>query len=70
MIHIIYIPVMFLCMNDNCEFMQSAKYFTRESECRAAVETQKENLRKMAFKGGGIITQLEGTCVTAKNGML
>jgi hypothetical protein len=70
MIQVIYIPLLFVCMNDNCEFMQSMKYFTRESECRVAVESQKENLRKMALKGGGMITQLEGTCITLKNGVL
>jgi hypothetical protein len=70
MIQVIYIPLLFVCMNDNCEFMQSMKYFTRESECRVAVESQKENLRKMALKGGGVITQLEGTCITLKNGVL
>jgi hypothetical protein len=70
MIQVIYIPVLFVCMNQNCEFMQSNNYFTRETECRSAVEAQKENLRKMAFKGGGMITQLEGTCITLKNGML
>jgi len=70
MIQIIYIPILFVCMNGNCEFMQSMKYFTRESECRVAAESQKENLRKMAFKGGGVITQLEGTCITLKNGVL
>jgi len=70
MIQVIYIPLLFVCMNDNCEFMQSMKYFTRESECRVAVESQKENLRKMALKGGGVITQLEGTCIVLKNGML
>ena len=37
---------------------------------RSALESQKENLRKMALKGGGMITQLEGTCITLRNGML
>jgi len=70
MIHVIFIPVLFVCMNDRCEFMQATRYFTREAECRASVETQKDSLRKMALKGGQMITQLEGTCVTAKDGML
>lgn len=70
MIQVIYIPVLFVCMNSNCEFAQSMKYFTRESECRVAVESQKENLRKMALKGGQMVTQLEGTCIVLKNGML
>lgn len=70
MIQTIFVPILFVCMNGNCEFMQSMKYFTRESECRVAVDSQKENLRKMALKGGGVITQLEGTCITLKNGVL
>lgn len=70
MIHILYIPVLFVCMNGNCEFMQSMRYFSRESECRQAVENQKENLQKMALKGGQMVTQIEGTCITLKGGML
>ena len=70
MIQIIYIPVLFVCMNNHCEFMQSMKYFTRETECRVSVEDQKENLRKMSLKGGQMVTQLEGTCITLRNGML
>ena len=70
MIQVIYIPILFVCMNGNCEFMQSNNYFTRESECRVAVESQKDNLRKMALKGSAMITQLEGTCITLKNGVL
>jgi hypothetical protein len=70
MIQVIYIPILFVCMNNHCEFMQSMKYFTRESECRSSVEEQKENLRKMSLRGNAMITQLEGTCITLKNGML
>jgi hypothetical protein len=57
-------------MNGNCEFMQSQTWFKTEPQCRAAVESQKDNLRKMALKGNAMITQLEGTCITLKNGML
>ena len=70
MIQVIFIPVLFVCMNGNCEFMQSMKYFTRESECRVAVDAQKDNLRKMAAKGDATITLIEGTCITLRNGML
>ena len=70
MIQTIFIPVLFVCMNGNCEFMQSQVWFKTEPQCRAAVESQKDNLRKMALKGGGMITQLEGTCITLKNGVL
>jgi hypothetical protein len=50
--------------------MQAMKYFTREAECRAALDEQKDNLRKMALKGNQMVTQLEGTCITLRNGML
>jgi hypothetical protein len=70
MIQVIYIPVLFVCMNSHCEFMQSMKYFTREAECRTSVDEQKDNLRKMALKGNQMVTQLEGTCITLRNGVL
>jgi len=70
MIHILYIPVLFVCMNNNCEFMQAQIWYKSEQQCRAAVDAQKENLQKMALKGNSMITLLEGTCITLKNGML
>jgi len=70
MVLAIFIPVLFVCMNDRCQFMQSAAYYTREAECNVVVEVQKDNIRKMALKGGAMVTQLEGTCIVAKNGML
>jgi hypothetical protein len=70
MIQTIFIPVLFVCMNNNCEFMQSQTWFKTEPQCRAAVELQKDNLRKMAAKGDATITLIEGTCITLRNGML
>ena len=70
MISILYIPVLFICMNGNCEFMQAQTSYKSEQQCRASIDMQKENLQKMALKGGQMITQLEGTCITLKNGML
>jgi hypothetical protein len=70
MIHILYIPVLFVCMNNNCEFMQAQIWYKSEQQCRAAVDAQKENLQKMALKGNSMITLLEGTCITLKGGML
>jgi hypothetical protein len=57
-------------MNNNCEFMQAQIWYKSEQQCRAAVDLQKENLQKMALKGNSMITLLEGTCITLKNGML
>jgi hypothetical protein len=70
MIQIIYIPVLFVCMNSHCEFMQAQTWYKTDQQCRAAVDEQKDNLRKMALKGGQMVTQLEGTCITLRNGML
>ena len=70
MIQVIFVPVLFICMNGHCEFMQSQAWFKSDQQCRAALESQKENLRKMSLKGNAMITQLEGTCITLKNGML
>jgi len=70
MISILYIPVLFVCMNGNCEFMQSLTSYKSEQQCRSSVEVQKENLQKMALKGGSMVTLIEGTCITLKGGML
>jgi len=70
MIHILYIPVLFVCMNNNCEFMQAQNWYKTEQQCRAAVDLQKENLQKMALKGNSMVTLIEGTCITLKGGML
>jgi hypothetical protein len=70
MIQVIFIPVLFICMNGNCEFMQAETWFKTEKQCRASLDVQKEHMQKMALKGGAMITLIEGTCITAKNGML
>jgi hypothetical protein len=69
-ISVIYIPVLFVCMAGHCEFMQAEAWYKTDQQCRAVMETQKDNLRKMALKGGQMVTQIEGTCITLRNGML
>jgi len=70
MIQVIFVPILFVCMNGNCEFMQAQNWYKSEQQCRVAVEAQKENLQKMALKGNSMITLLESTCIVLKNGML
>jgi hypothetical protein len=70
MVLVIYIPVLFACVNNQCNFMQANSYYTREAECKAVVEAQKKRLQEMSLKAGQMVTLLEGTCVTAKDGML
>jgi len=70
MIQTIFIPILYICMNGHCEFMQAQTWYKSEQQCRAALDEQKDNLRKMASKGNQTVTQLEGTCITLRNGML
>ena len=60
----LFIPLLFVCINSNCEFMQSTDIFVEESDCRAAVDKQKkriEGLVKQTNKAK--IKTLQGTCV-------
>ena len=67
---VIYVAVLFVCMNGNCEFMQATNIFRTEVECRRNIDAQKENLRKMALKGNSMITLLEGTCINVRGATL
>lgn len=61
----IFIPVLWICINANCEFMQQSKYFIVEAECTDAVRQQKQKMRDMAGEVKTEITVLEGTCIDA-----
>jgi hypothetical protein len=63
----IFIPVLFICLNNNCEFMQSTGHFRAEAQCRADLDKQKQHMRnliKEAKQGEAKI--LEGTCIDVK----
>ena len=60
----IFIPVLIICLNGNCEFMQAQTYYKNEAQCKASMEMQKQHMRnliKQADKGDA--TVLEGTCI-------
>jgi hypothetical protein len=59
---IIFIPVLVICMNGNCEFMQAKTHYTNEAQCRAVLDTQKQHMQEISR---GKIEVLEGTCVEA-----
>jgi hypothetical protein len=69
-IHIIFIPVLFVCANGQCNFMQAQKHYVREAECRAQLDVQKKHMQELSLKAGQMLTLVEGTCITAKDGML
>ena len=62
----IFIPILVICMNGTCEFMQPDTYYTQEYLCKDSLDKQKEHMRGLASTGGVTITVLEGTCATAK----
>lgn len=61
----IFIPVLWICLNGHCEFMQQSTHFTDEEVCKEAVRVQKQKMRDMAKESSAEITQLEGTCIDA-----
>jgi hypothetical protein len=69
-IHVIFIPVLFVCANGQCNFMQAQKHYVREAECRAQLDVQKKHMQELSLKAGQMLTLVEGTCITAKDGML
>ena len=64
----IFIPVLWICINTHCEFMQSdGFYFTQEVKCTESLDTQKQRMRDLVkLANQGAITVLEGICADAK----
>jgi hypothetical protein len=63
----IFIPILFICVNNNCEFMQSTGFFQTEAQCRADLDKQKQHMRDLVKQSGqGEIKILEGTCADAR----
>ena len=62
---IIFIPVVFMCIDDTCNFMQSQTIYKTEASCKVAIDVQKMHLANMA-KDTGKPTILEGTCISVE----
>ncbi len=63
----IFIPILWICIDSKCEFMQSQGYFTQEIVCERNLEQQKDHMRELVKRAGrGKITVLEGICADAK----
>ena len=62
----IFIPVLVICLNGNCEFMQAQNHYTTDAACRQQIDSQIERMKGLANKGGKEIAIIEGTCITAK----
>jgi len=63
----IFIPVLIICLNGNCEFMQAQIYYKDEAQCKASMDMQKQHMRNLIKKADkGEATVLEGTCIDAE----
>lgn len=63
----IFVPVLFLCLNGNCNFMQGSSSYKTDAQCRVSVDNQKQYMIELADKSNqGKITALEGTCINFK----
>ena len=63
----IFIPVLFMCLNGNCNFMQSQTFYKTEAQCRVSIDNQKTRMIEVAEQSGqGKMTILEGTCINTK----
>jgi hypothetical protein len=62
---IIFIPVLVICLNGSCEFMQAKTYYSNEAQCRASLDVQKQHMQELADKANSRIEHLEGTCIDA-----
>jgi len=63
----IFIPVLFVCFNNNCNFMQAQTHYLSEAQCRASIDAQKIHMLEVIEQANqGKATVLEGTCINAK----
>jgi hypothetical protein len=63
----IFIPVLFICFNGNCNFMQAQTHYKSEAQCRASIDTQKIHMLEIAETANqGKYTILEGTCINTR----
>jgi len=60
----IFVPVLWICINANCEFMQAEQHYTRESECEQQIDKQKVKIKKLVKKAKSRVEVLEGTCIS------
>lgn len=52
----IFIPVLYICMNGHCEFLQQLTHYTDRAQCMAAVTEKKQEYAKMG-------ATVDATCI-------
>ena len=63
---IIFIPVLAVCLNGSCEFMQAKTYYQSDAQCRAVLDVQKKHMVELVAEAKtGKAEYIEGTCIGA-----
>ena len=63
----IYIPILFLCVAETCNFMQGQTPHKTEASCRASIDLQKAYMTVISNEANqGKITLIEGTCINVE----
>ena len=60
----IFIPVLWVCLNSNCQFLQSLSHHTSVEQCQQSIDIQKQGMLRQAARAGEDVV-IEGTCITA-----
>jgi hypothetical protein len=60
----IFIPVLWVCLNSNCQFLQAIVHFTSIEQCQQSIDIQRQSMLRQAARAGEDIV-IEGTCVVA-----
>ena len=62
----IFVPVLFVCMNGHCEFLQAKTSYKTETMCWESINVKKVRMLEMVEKiEEGKISTLEGSCISA-----
>ena len=62
----IFVPVLFICMNGHCEFLQAQTSYKAEVQCWESINKKKMRMLEMVEENDqGKISTLEGSCISA-----
>ena len=62
---LIFIPVILICVNAQCEFQQTQTYYTKRLECQQQVDLQTQLITAIAASEK-IPAIVEGACIQAR----
>lgn len=62
----IFIPVLFMCISGNCNFMQAEYAFKTETACKTSIVNQITIMTETANEAKQKFDLLEGTCVSIR----